>query len=140
MKKVYFIFLLSIIYVSSFGQTLSKEETVDYIKTKLKSANYFIECYEDGVLIDHILDVRCEYSKLFITINHSYVDELGTNRKAPMDFIIDLGKTCVANPTNDCQSHIYEIGGIKFLIGKEDAESVAKAINYLGTISVDPFK
>lgn len=126
--------------MSTFGQTLSKEETVDYIKTKLKSAHHFVECYIDGVVIDEILDVKCEYSKLFITINHTYADGAGTYRKVPKVFTIDLTKTCVANPTTDCHNYVNEIGGIKFDIHKDDAESVAKAINYLATISVDPFK
>jgi hypothetical protein len=140
MNRVYFIFLLSIAYVSSFGQTLSKEETVNYIKTKLKSAGYFVECYNGGPVIDDILDVKCEYSKLFITIYHTYVDGAGAYQRTPLDFPIDLSKTYVANPTNDCQNYVYEIGGIKLFIDKDDAESIAKAINYLGTISTDPFK
>ena len=142
MKKVFVIFLLSIAYVSSFSQTLSKQETVDYIKTKLtKSAEHFKKCYDDGsVLIEKILDVKCADNKLFVTINHTYVDGAGYNQKEPMDFVIVLGKDFVATPTSYCGDRVFEIGGFKLVISKDDAESLVKALNYLNKICVDPFK
>jgi hypothetical protein len=137
MKKVFVIFLLSIAYVSSFSQTLSKQETVDYIKTRLtKSTSYFLECHEDyygrkAPCIEDILDVKYADNKLFLTINHKF---------RHTDFVMELGKDFVATPTSDCDNRVYEIGGFKFVISKDDAESLVKALNYLNKICVDPFK
>jgi|WetSurMetagenome_2_1015567.scaffolds.fasta_scaffold43197_2 hypothetical protein len=141
MKKTFFIFLLSFAYASSFSQTLSKDETVEYIKTKLtKSAYYYRSCNDGTPCIDYILDVECIDSKLFITIDYTYVDDAGTYQSKPVEFTIVLGDSYIATPTSDCSNLVYDIGAIKLIIDKADAESLVKAINYLGTICVDPFK
>lgn len=136
MKKVFVVILLSTAYLSSFSQNLSKEETVDYIKTKFtKSADIFLECLgdKDGkeVGIEDILDVKYTDNKLFLTVNHNF---------RHTDFVMELGKDFVATPTSDCDNRVYEIGGFKFVISKDDAESLVKALNYLNKICVDPFK
>ena len=150
MKKIIFIALLAITSISTFGQTLSKEETIEYIKTRLLiSTKYVISCDETKVpSIEKILDVRAADGKLFIDTEHVIVYSNGnTGNEVVSTIQIALDGKFVANPTNDCNKYVYNIGGKRFYFpevddAKRDADvkSLAKALNYLSTLCKDPFQ
>lgn len=144
MKKLIFIALLAITSISTFGQTLSKEETIEYVKNKfINSASYYIDdCYQNSPLVETILDVRVTDGKLFIDTRHVKVFPNGSTGSAVVSTLnLRLNGNFVVLLTNDCGNRIYNIGGEKFSFrDQEDVKSLVKALNYLSTLCKDPFQ
>lgn len=118
----------------TFGQKLSKDETVEYIKQLLIGQSLCYNCGSDGPVLRDILEVTA--SDGILKIAHDFKGFKKTSE------VILHGKF-VAIPKKFCNEDFYSIeedASRGFDINKTNAERLVKALNYLSTICVDPFK
>lgn len=142
MKKLIFIALLAISSISIFGQKLSKDETVAYIRSIICKDNFvkYGICWENEPMEFEFESVSASEGRLYISYKIVH-----NNRHNTTEIVLDGKFTALEVKT--CGIDYYyairencEHGSCCFLLDKPDAERLVKALNYLSTICVDPFK
>jgi hypothetical protein len=132
MKRLIILSLLFIGQLSVYAQSLSKEETIEYIKKRLiTNTSLFVECHDGVPCVEDINNVWVEDGTLFFTKKDSKVK-----------YIIKLDKKFEAYNTFDCADRVWKISpnSFKLVITEENVKSLCKALNHLSELCVDPFK